>query len=274
MFDEAQKICNFKVTPAEENAYQIQKGQFIVTLPQASTINLICQNGTHAEIHLKQGSQKFNIDKGCYGELKQHRLISDYSDSMGTTIKEFGWEWDSVKFMDGQDEYLQKALEKLEEVQISRPELTELRYLATVPDYTNSDHYNFGYVMTLVCVVSIIIGVTTCGIGVYTRCGCCCSTDSAANRRGRGQHRRSRNSKGSWCCCCRRSAEPDHHQVRFSKGNELDESDAASIVDIRPMPTPKHRTRSKTTDVEAASKALEKRLSTLERQYRQSRSYD
>jgi hypothetical protein len=176
--------------------------------------------------------------------------------------------------MDGQDEYLQKALNKLEEVQISRPELTELRYLATVPDYTNSDHYNFGYVMTLVCVVSIIIGVTTCGIGVYTRCGCCCSTDSAANRRGRGQHRRSRNSKGSWCCCCRRSAEPDHHQVRFSKGNELDESDAASIVDIRPMPTPKHRTRSKTTDVEAASKALEKRLSTLERQYRQSRSYD
>ena len=270
MFDEAQKICNFRVVPAEENAYQIRKGEFIVTLPQASTINVVCQNGTHSEIHLKQGSQKFSISKGCTGDLTQHKLMSDYSNTLGSEIKQFDWEWDSVKFMDGQDDYLQRALNKLEEVKVITPNIAELRYLASVPEYQGSDHYNFGYVMTLICVVAIIIGICTLGIIFYTKCGCgCCQQrQSAQQRRGQGRRRRRQSPPDSGCFRRRRRRQSEP-TVTFTRGEDTND------VAFTP-PTPPRAFRPSSTDrqIASANKALEKRLSTLEKQYRQSREVE
>ena len=55
LFSEAEKICKFKVVPAEEQVYQIHKGEFIVYSPTPVTVNIRCRNGSVAEKHLKRG---------------------------------------------------------------------------------------------------------------------------------------------------------------------------------------------------------------------------
>lgn len=40
------------------------------------------------------------------GKLVYHKVVANYSSDLGTNIKTFDWEWDSVEFMEGKDEKL------------------------------------------------------------------------------------------------------------------------------------------------------------------------
>lgn len=51
-FQEAERICKFRVVPAEEQVYQVPSGKFIVYWPKPVTVNIKCQNGTFGEKHL------------------------------------------------------------------------------------------------------------------------------------------------------------------------------------------------------------------------------
>lgn len=267
MFSEAQKICKFKVVPAEEQAYQIRKGEFVVYLPQASTINILCRNGTHAELHLRKGSQTVHISKGCQGELHQHRLISDYSETFGTEIKIFEWNWDSTNFLEGSGEFLQKAIQQLEDIQILHPDLSELRYLASVPDHSGTPGY-FGYILTFVCVCCLILGLCVCTI-VCVRKSPCTQPSSAAERRGQARSRRRAASCGL-LCCCRGTDDVIESKAQWTRAAGSDTDDVAFEF----PPPRKGPTSRLNNDLIKANKLLEKRLSTLEKQHRLSRVYD
>jgi hypothetical protein len=273
MFTEAQKVCKFKVVPATEQAYQIRKGEFIVYLPEASTINIKCRNGTEGEIHLNRGSQKVHISKGCQGELKKHRLISDYSDTLNTDIKTFEWNWDPVDFMEGTGDDILKAINKLEQVKVINPDLSEIRYIASVPDSSNDPAYDyFGYILSLVCTVAIVIGICVCGIALYNKCGCCCRQTPAVHRR-REQHvRRKRSASCGILCCCRRKDTIDD-AVHWHRGAGSDTDD----ITFTPAAARRPRAPRKPDNpdqIQRATLSLEKRLSTLEKQYRLSKNYE
>ena len=274
LFDDAQRICKFKVVTAEEQAYQIRKGEFVVYLPKASTINISCRNGTQAEQHLRKGSQTIQISKGCQGELEFHRLISDYSDTLGSEIKIYQWNWDSVAFLEGTEEKLHKALAKLADVKVINPDLSELRYIQTVPDMDQA-FINTGYILTFVSILMLIIGLCVCGFCLYRKCPCCqCNNTPAVDRRGQKKKKTSSSTCGLLCCCCmqRHSDATEQHRARFQRGSDTDEVELQTIPRRSRRLLPTHDRIAE--DIEKANRDLEKRLSTLERTARLSRNYD
>lgn len=274
MFDIATEVCKFKVAPAEELAYQIRKGEFVVYVPQASTINIVCRNGTHAEQHLKKGSQTIIISKGCMGELKHHRLLSDYSDNLMTEIKSYNWDWEPVEFMETAVPMLDKALEKLAEFKINTPDLAQIQYLATVPDQQGTPL--IGHLITTACVLGLIITLAVFVYCCYNKCTCCHPTETATQRRGQGRRKRSPSPSPSCCAriCCKpkpsRSRPPPTPRLaaRYTRGSDTDEVTIRHST-VRRSP----RTSSSKLEVDLhfdelqyAMDRSEKRLSTLEQQ--------
>jgi len=99
-FKEAQKLCNFKVVPHEEQIYQLRKGCFIMYLPTATSAYVKCWNGTHTELQLPQGTQQVTISLSCQGTFARHLVISDYSVRLDSQILHYDWNWDPITFLD------------------------------------------------------------------------------------------------------------------------------------------------------------------------------
>jgi len=232
MFAEAEKVCKFKVVPAEEQVYQIHKGEFIVYSPHPVTVAIRCRNGTATEKHLKKGSQRFSLSKGCSGDLSLHKVIADYSSDLGNEIKIFEWDWDSVNFMDGKDKELADALDKLHRIKIHTPDLSELQYVASMEHQLPPD--STGEFLVAICVTGLVVACLLCAVCCY--CWCqryrCCRGDSARDRRGQ-KKRRSRKGHRSRLplCCCQRHSESEP-SVRFSRTRRTEDEDSDEVVDI------------------------------------------
>ena len=274
-FAEAQKICKFKVAQAEELAYQIRKGEFIVYVPEPATIDIKCRNGTYSEKHLKRGSQTVSISKGCHGELKYHRLFSDHSDNLNAELTSYNWEWEPVNFMDNYGAYMTKAIEKLADLNIHTPDLSQIQYLASVPDSLSSSS-NLGLLLTAICIGALMVASCVCAWCLYTKCPCC-KTTSAEKRRGQGRKQRQRRSSTPCCTflqCCRKRDNNDDFPATaaWARGSDTDD-----VTLNFPTPHPSRRSprfatvnasadRQLKSDLLKANLKLNKRLSTLERQ--------
>lgn len=212
LFSEAEKLCRFRVVPAEEQVYQVHKGEFVVYSPNPTTVNIRCRNGTASEKHLRKGTQRFTLSKGCSADLDLHKVIADYSTDLGNSITVYDWDWDSVAFMDGKDKELQAALEHLQHVKIHAPELSELQYVASMAESSSSG--STGRFLTAVSIIALAIGLIAGGVGCYCWCQrfSCCRPKKAEQRRGRRKSRkRKRRSAGcGLLCCCRQEAKEDH----------------------------------------------------------------
>jgi hypothetical protein len=129
-FDDAQKLCPFKVVPVEERVYQLRKGHFIVYLPGYTTVNIKCRDGTASEMHLKKGTQQMHIPPGCQGVFPNHLVTSDWSVRLNDSILHFEWDWDPISFMPaGEMEQMNEALKNLGDLRLHQPDLSELQYL-------------------------------------------------------------------------------------------------------------------------------------------------
>jgi len=274
LFEEAEKICKFKVVPAEEQVYQIHKGEFIVYSPNPVTVNIRCRNGTATEKHLRKGSQKFDLSKGCSGELALHKVIADYSSNLGNEIKVFEWEWDSVNFMDGRDKELSAALDKLQHIKIHTPDLSELQYIASVEDYPGPD--KLGNLLTAVTVVILMATLMATGLACYCWCKnstCCQRRTSSKSRppKTRPKPGKKRSASCGLLCCVRRKSEPlppvSYHRRRSEASEwEFSEDEIAAIARTAYPGTARRDVRTMEQHLRTAEARLSKRLESLPRQ--------
>ena len=273
LFSEAEKICKFKVVPAEEQVYQIHKGEFIVYSPTPVTVNIRCRNGSVAEKHLKRGSQRFDLSRGCTGELSLHKIVADYSSDLGNDIQLVEWDWEPTHFMDGKDQELSSALEKLNRVKIHAPDLSELKYIASLENSAFSED-NTGSILAGICIVGLIIACLLCGIGCYCWCQrfSCCRGKRAVDRRGKRRTRRRRSASCGLLCCCR-SHDERETTVRWKRGgrsegdSEPDDDEVVfdnSKADNYPGTSKKDSLRL-VADLRDAEDRVEERLGTLKK---------
>jgi hypothetical protein len=129
-FEDAQKLCPFKVVPVEERVYQLRKGHFIVYLPDYTTVNIQCRDGVASEVHLKKGTQQLHIPPGCQGVFPNHLVTSDWSVRLNDSILHLEWDWDPISFMPaGEMEQMSETLKHIGELRLHQPDLSELQYL-------------------------------------------------------------------------------------------------------------------------------------------------
>jgi len=129
-FEDAQKLCPFKVVPVEERVYQLRKGHFIVYLPGYTTVNIKCRDGVASEMHLKKGTQQLHIPPGCQGIFPNHLVTSDWSVRLNDSILHYEWDWDPISFMPaGEMEQMSEALKNIGELRLHQPDLSDLQYL-------------------------------------------------------------------------------------------------------------------------------------------------
>jgi hypothetical protein len=123
-YKEAQKMCSFKVVPVEKQLYQLRKGHFVMYLPTATTAYLKCQNVTHTELHLPQGTQQVTISLGCQGSFAGHIVISDYSVRLDSEILHYNWNWDPITSLEpGEFEEISHVVGHLRELKLHHPAL-------------------------------------------------------------------------------------------------------------------------------------------------------
>jgi hypothetical protein len=112
-FEDAQKLCPFKVVPVEERVYQLRKGHFIVYLPGYTTVNIKCRDGVASEII-----------------FPNHLVTSDWSVQLNDSILHYEWDWDPISFMPaGEMEQMSEALKNIGELRLHQPDLSNLQYL-------------------------------------------------------------------------------------------------------------------------------------------------
>ncbi len=129
-FEDAQKLCPFKVVPVEEWVYQLRKGHFIVYLPGYTTVNIKCPDGVASEMHLKKGTQQLHIPPGCQGIFPNHLVTSNWSVRLNNSILHYEWNWDPISFMPaGEMEQMNEALKHIGELRLHQPDLANLPYL-------------------------------------------------------------------------------------------------------------------------------------------------
>jgi hypothetical protein len=157
-FEAAQNLCKFKVIPVEEQVYQLRKGLFIVYSPEPNTASVKCRNGTHAEIHLRKGTQQVRISPGCQGFFSEHMVTSDYSVKLDSDILHFEWDWDPITFLPaGEVEEMAETLKHLKELKLHHPDLSELQYFTRLRETQNSSGSGL---------LQMTNGLTTVGVGL------------------------------------------------------------------------------------------------------------
>jgi hypothetical protein len=130
-FEAAQTLCPFKVVPVEEWVYQLRKGHFIAYLPEYTTFNIWCRDGSASKMHLKKGTQQLHIPPGCQGTFPNHLVTSDWSVRLNESIIHYEWDWNPITFMPaGEMEQMGEALKHIGELQLHQPDLADLQYLA------------------------------------------------------------------------------------------------------------------------------------------------
>ena len=85
----ARQLCDLEVVPYRESILQLQSNWFLVYSPAAY---IKCQNGSSSEVHIRKAVNKIFIDPSCHLNLKDHRLLSEFSLQLDSSIKYFQWE--------------------------------------------------------------------------------------------------------------------------------------------------------------------------------------
>ena len=162
-FEDAQKLCPFKVVPVEERVYQLRKGHFIVYLPDYTTANIKCRDGVASEVHLKKGTQQLHIPPGCQGIFPNHLVTSDWSVRLNDSILHFEWDWDPISFMPaGEMEQMSEALKHIGELRLHQPDLSELQYLTQLNSGTSMSSWAFNIAGAAFIILFIIMVVGCC----------------------------------------------------------------------------------------------------------------
>jgi hypothetical protein len=162
-FEDAQKLCPFKVVPVEERVYQLRKGHFIVYLPDYTTVNIKCRDGVASEVHLKKGTQQLHIPPGCQGIFPNHLVTSDWSVRLNDSILHFEWDWDPISFMPaGEMEQMSEALKHIGELRLHQPDLSELQYLTQLNSGTSMSSWAFNIAGAAFIILFVIMVVGCC----------------------------------------------------------------------------------------------------------------
>jgi hypothetical protein len=165
-FDEAQHLCKFEVTPAEEKIFQLQKNWFAVFSPSSFTVLQKCRNGSAYEIHLKTGLQKVFLSPGCEAQFLDHLVVSDFTVRLDSEIITYDWDWDPLSFLPTQQvEVLTENLEKLRQLGVDRPQLSQLQYATHTQSFKN-----YADIAATVVLILALLIVTAACIFCYCKC--------------------------------------------------------------------------------------------------------
>ena len=88
----ARELCEMRLVPYQEAILQLQSNWFLVYSPTMFTGYITCQNGSSNEVHIRRAVNKVFVDANCYLDLKDHRLVSEFSLQLEGAIKYFAWE--------------------------------------------------------------------------------------------------------------------------------------------------------------------------------------
>ena len=106
----ARQLCDLELVPYKETILQLQNNWFLVYSPTMFTGYITCQNGTSSEVHIVKGVSRLYIDPTCFLDLKNHRLMSEYSLQLDAAIKYFKWESEDMSLFDLQEEDISEAV--------------------------------------------------------------------------------------------------------------------------------------------------------------------
>ena len=96
----ARQLWKLQLVPYQETILQLQNSWFLVYSPIMFTGYIICQNGTSSEVHIRRAVNRVFVDATCFLDLKEHRLISEFSLQLDTSIKHFAWENEDMSLFD------------------------------------------------------------------------------------------------------------------------------------------------------------------------------
>jgi hypothetical protein len=96
----ARQLCKLQLVPYQETILQLQNSWFLVYSPVMFTGYIVCQNGTSSEVHIRRAVNRVFVDATCFLDLKEHRLISEFSLQLETSIKHFAWENEDMSLFD------------------------------------------------------------------------------------------------------------------------------------------------------------------------------
>jgi hypothetical protein len=137
-YEEARRLCNFVIQPAQEFFYQLQQNWFLAYFPTAQTLPVSCRNGTKSEMHFRMAVTKFHLSPGCTLESTLYRIVSDLSVTIPTDYLHLEMDWDPTQFFPFPAHEVIPELDKLKKLNISHLSLTDLRHnmnLARLPNY-------------------------------------------------------------------------------------------------------------------------------------------
>ena len=83
----AKNKCNLELVPYQEYVLQLQAHWSLVYSPKLYTEHVKCCNGSHSEIHIKPGVNKFSVCPGCLVDHINITLVSDISMHLDSAIK-------------------------------------------------------------------------------------------------------------------------------------------------------------------------------------------
>ena len=110
----AKVVCDLELVPYKEYVLQLQSNWFLVYSPKLYTAHVRCYNGTHSEIHIKPGVNKFFVSPSCFVDLINITLVSDLSMKLDSAIKHFSWESTDMSQFGIQDSDIDQALRELD----------------------------------------------------------------------------------------------------------------------------------------------------------------
>ena len=106
----ARLLCDLEVVPYKEAILQLQSNWFLVYSPTMHTAYVECQNGSSSEVHVRKGVNKIFIDPSCHLDLKDHRLMSEFSLQLDSSVKYFQWESEDMSLFDLQEIDIEEAV--------------------------------------------------------------------------------------------------------------------------------------------------------------------
>ena len=106
----ARQLCDHEVVPYWEYIIQLQSNWFLVYSPAMFTAYIEGQNGSSSVVHIRKAVNKIFIDPSCHLDLKDHRLMSEFSLQLDSAIKFFQWESEDMSLFDLQEIDIEEAV--------------------------------------------------------------------------------------------------------------------------------------------------------------------
>jgi hypothetical protein len=103
------------------------------------TINIWCQNGTAAKMHLKKGTKQVHISSICHGTFLNHLITSDYLVQLDIKIFHNVWDWYPIQCLPYRDFIeMKEALKHIGELRLYHPDLADLQYIIQLESVRSS----------------------------------------------------------------------------------------------------------------------------------------